>query len=176
MLAMLVMAIKPDVTVEIGVYTGKSAIPLALAHKAIGKGVVVCIDPWSAKASMEGYDPIHMDWWGTVDHEAIYKEFLLNAAHFQVTPFMDIKRARSNDVEPPKHIGLFHCDGQHTVQAVTDVERFAPSVYPGGVVVMDDTDWQNSGKLQVREAVTRLSAMGFIELFKLGTGAVYQRK
>lgn len=175
-LALMILALRPHTTVEVGVYSGKSAIPMALAHKHNNIGKVVCIDPWNAKASMEGYDEKNMEWWGTVNHEAIYSEFINNAQRFLVTGFIDVRRQRSDDVDPPKDAGLIHIDGQHTVQAVLDVERFAPNVIKGGIVVVDDTDWQNRGEFQVQQAVTRLLEMGFVELFKLGTGAVFQRK
>lgn len=175
LLAMLIVANRPAVTVEIGVYTGKSAIAMALAHKHAKHGQVICIDPWSAKASMEGYDDKNMEWWGTVNHEAIYKEFIENVIKFEVSPFVEIQRAKSNDVEPPKDIGVLHVDGQHTEQAVRDVERFSPNVIPNGIVIMDDTDWQNAGQFQVRAAVERLTGLGFAELCKVGTGAVFQR-
>lgn len=171
-LAMIIVAIKPTVTVEIGVYTGKSAIAMALAHKFINHGQVMCIDPWSAQASVDGYDDKNKEWWSKLDHEAIYKEFIDNIIKFQVSPQIEIQRKKSDHVEPPKRIGLFHCDGQHTLQAVRDVERFAPNVIHGGVVVMDDIEWGNG---EVKQAVHKLMDMGFLELFKLGTGAVYQR-
>jgi hypothetical protein len=175
LLAMLIVSLRPMVTVEIGVYTGKSAIAMALAHKHIKHGQIVCIDPWSALASMEGYDDKNMEWWGTVNHEAVYQEFIANVVKFEVSPFIEIKRSKSNDVEPPHSIGVLHVDGQHTEQAVRDVERYAPNVIPNGIVIMDDTDWQNAGQFQVRAAVERLTGLGFVELCKVGTGAVFQR-
>lgn len=172
-LAVLMMAIKPSTTVEIGVYTGKSAISMALTHKFLGHGQIVCIDPWSASASTEGYDGANKEWWSGVDHGSIYKEFMTSIIRFGVTAQIDIRRAKSDQVDPPKNIGLFHCDGQHTIQAVRDVERFAPNVIQHGFVVMDDLTWGNG---EVTDAAQKLIPMGFVELFKLGTGAVFQRK
>jgi predicted O-methyltransferase YrrM len=171
-LALLVTALKPAVTVEIGVYTGKSAIAMALAHKFVEQGHVLCIDPWSVEASVEGYDQANKEWWASVDHEEIYKEFINRIIQFGVTAQIEIVRNKSDYVEPPIRIDLFHCDGQHTDQAIRDVERFASRVVPGGITVMDDIEWGNG---EVKEAARKLIAMGFIELFRLGTGAVYQR-
>lgn len=175
-LALLVMSLRLEITVEIGVFTGKSAIAMALAHKHVGRGRVVCIDPWDAQASAEGYEGANKEWWEKeVNHDAIYQEFVANAARFRVSQYTDVRRAKSDDVTPPRDIGILHVDGLHTIQAMKDVTRFAPNVLPGGIVVMDDTDWQNAGQFQVREAVNALLAIGFIELYKLGTGAVFQK-
>jgi predicted O-methyltransferase YrrM len=39
-------------------------------------------------------------------------------------------------------IGLLHIDGNHSADvARRDVETWLPKVKPGGVIVLDDTDW-----------------------------------
>ena len=41
----LILAVKPEVYVEIGVFGGSSIFPVASALKYLGKGVVIGIDP-----------------------------------------------------------------------------------------------------------------------------------
>lgn len=171
-MAMLMVATKPSVSVEIGVYAGRSAIAMALAHKYLGKGQVLCIDPWKAEASAEGYVADHKEWWAKLDHEAIFKEFTTHIIKFGVSAQIEIKRAKSDHVEPPSTIDFLHIDGQHTQQAVKDVARFATKVKTGGIVVMDDIEWVGG---QVKVATQNLLNLGFIELFKLDTGGVYQK-
>ncbi len=172
-MAMLIVATKPVVSVEIGVYTGKSAIAMALAHKFLGKGQVLCIDPWKAEASAEWQEDVHKEWWSKIDHEAIYREFINHIIKFGVTAQVDIKREKSDHVEPPRVIDFLHIDGNHSQQAIRDVSRFASRVPTGGIVVMDDIEWPGG---QVKVATQNLLNLGFIELFKLGTGAVYQKQ
>lgn len=171
-LGAIVMALRPDVTVEIGVFGGRSAIPIALAHKEVGWGKLLAIDPWSAEASVEGYGEADSKWWSKLDHERIYNFFTRQVSLHSVEDYIQIIRAKSDDVPPPTSIGLLHIDGQHTDQAGRDVARFATHVIRGGIVVMDDISWSGGG---VQRAVGRLEGMGFVKLYDLGTGAVYQR-
>ncbi len=171
-MAMLIVAMKPIVSIEIGVYTGKSAIAMAIAHKFLGKGQVLCIDPWKAEASSEGYEAEHKEWWSKIDHEAIFREFTNHLIKFGVSAQVEIKRAKSDHVEPPPVIDFLHIDGQHTEQAIRDVSRFASRVKCGGIVVMDDIEWPGGN---VKVATQNLLNLGFVELFKLGTGAAYQK-
>jgi hypothetical protein len=174
-LATLVLAYEPEVAVEIGVYTGKSAIPIALAMKFNGEGTLAVIDPWNADTSAQQYEAKHKEWWDKIDYGDAYKRFVDNATYFGVWDQMLVFKLGSDQVNPPACIGLLHVDGIHAAQAITDVFRFAPNVVRGGFVVLDDLDWETDGKKHVREAEKWLLSIGFIELFKIGTGAVYQR-
>ena len=68
-MAQLILDTKPDVVVEIGVYAGRSLVPMALALKHNGRGRVVGIDPWDvgevwkSKAPEEDWSPSqeHLD-------------------------------------------------------------------------------------------------------------------
>jgi hypothetical protein len=53
----LVLKTEPEVCVEIGVYKGASMVPVALALKALGKGVVFGIDPWDTDECLKHFDP-----------------------------------------------------------------------------------------------------------------------
>lgn len=174
-IALLILGLKPSVSVEIGVFGGRSAIPIALAHKYLNHGEVICIDPWDNKAASSGYDKENSAWWKAVDMDEIYKSFMINVVKFETTKFMNIQRVPSDAFNPPENIGFLHVDGQHTDQAIRDVQRFASKVYPGGIVVMDDIHWENEGRREVGMAAEWLRFNGFTELFALGTGAVFQR-
>ncbi len=174
-LAAIVLAFRPKVTVEIGVFSGASFLPMALAHKFIKHGAAYAIDPWSKDASVEGLEAPNANWWKEVDHDRIYQLFLSKAKELGVDGISKVIRAKSDDVKPPSEIGLLHVDGNHGAQAVKDVARFAPNVHVGGICVMDDIGWQENEIYHVREAVDNLYKMGFVKLYDLGTGAVFQR-
>jgi predicted O-methyltransferase YrrM len=175
-LAATVLALQPTVTVEIGVFGGKSLIPLALAHQHLGHGKVIGIDPWENAAAVEGYDGANAEWWKTVNLGAIFSGFRATLSELQLESWVEIHQRRSDDVEPPAVIDLLHVDGQHTDQAARDVKRFAARVRPGGICFMDDVDWSNPEHgTTVQSAVGELKKLGFVELYRVGTGAVFQR-
>jgi predicted O-methyltransferase YrrM len=55
-LAAIITGLRPKVVVELGVWMGGSAIPMAIALHAVGKGQLVAIDAWSTEASVSGQE------------------------------------------------------------------------------------------------------------------------
>lgn len=172
-LASLVIAQRPNVTLEIGIYGGSSFIPLALAHKAIGRGMVVGIEPWDKTAAVMAQTTNEdRAWWDAQDLEQIYANFMATLRGLSLENVSRIIRKKSNDADIPPAVGLAHIDGAHNDQAVTDVMRVAQHVEIGGYMVLDDLAWHGGG---VTRAAQRLQQMGYKQLYLLGTGAVYQR-
>ena len=178
-LAATVVALRPKVVVETGVYGGRSLLPMALACEAVGCGTCIGIDPWSPQASGEGYDAENAAWWGKLDHEGVRASFYANMALLGVKDRIVVHRMKSDDAPVPEVIDLLHLDSQHTEQAVREVNRFAANVRVGGVVVFDDIEWQNSGDMPVKRAMKTLIPMGFVELYRRvqpnGNWAAFQR-
>lgn len=174
-LAATVIALRPKKVVEIGVYGGKSLLPMALACESINSGIVIGIDPWSPVASTEGYTGDNATWWSKLDHEGIYRSFVENVVRLGLANRVAIERAKSDDAAVPTTIDLLHIDGQHTEQAIRDVNRFAVNVRVGGIVCVDDINWKNDGRPDVANAVEALKQLGFVELYPSGTGAFFQR-
>lgn len=161
-----VIALRPKVCLEIGVYGGKSLLPIALACESIDNGIVFGIDPWSPAASAEGYTGENATWWTRLDHEGIYRSFLANIDRLGLKNRVALERVKSDDAAIPSVIDLFHLDGQHTAQAIRDVNRFGPSVRIGGIVCLDDLGWVNDGQAHVSLAVEALLKLGFVELYR----------
>lgn len=174
-LAAIVLALRPAVSVEIGVYGGRSFFGMALAHKHLGHGVVIGIDPWSNDAASEGYDGENLKSWSSCPLEAIYQHFQKKCFDLAVQNVIQIHRVKSDDFEISPYIDLLHIDGQHTEQSMRDVQRYASKVRVGGIVVMDDIGWRNGADAPVSRAVDRLLDMGFVRLYPLGTGEVFQK-
>jgi predicted O-methyltransferase YrrM len=63
-LAALVIEHRPQVVVELGVWMGGSAIPMA---NALGK--LLAIDAWSTEASVAGQEGVNATWWQEVGDE-----------------------------------------------------------------------------------------------------------
>lgn len=171
-LALAILKTKAAVSLEVGCWGGRSAIPMALAHKEQGSGVVIVVDPWSPVASAEGYEKVNADWWGSQNHELVYQTFLESLKKAEVEQFVQVIRAKSDDAPVPDVIDVLHLDGQHTDQTIRDVERFASRVRPGGYVFVDDIHWTGGG---VERGVAKLLTMGFTQLFVRDTGAMFER-
>jgi len=178
-LAAIVIALRPRIVVEIGVWMGGSLVPMLLAMKHVGAGRAIAIDPWSPSASVEGQNETNAAWWNGVDHERAYRKFLARLELHGLVHLCTICHRSSDLCEPPSEIQLLHIDGNHGPQAITDVERFASRVTLGGILVLDDIGWEGGN---VHRAERRAQELGFRELYSLSTkqcerqGVVMQRR
>lgn len=173
-LASMVLALRPKVVVELGVWGGRSLIPMAMAVREVGQGKVYAIDPWSAQASIVGQitDGDKQFWGNQHNHDVVYADFLHKLHTSGVVEVVEVQRCQSESATVPDGIGLLHVDGNHSDQAIRDVEKYAPKCLPGAFCVMDDIGWTGGG---VERAAGRLKSMGWRELYTLDTGAVYQK-
>ncbi len=173
-LAALVLALRPNVVVEIGVWQGDSLIPQLLALAALGTGRGVAIDPWSSSDSIVDQTPENVEWWGKVNHDQALARFVARLQQYEVDRICQIRRARSDDVDPRElgTIDILHVDGNHMEQAERDVTRFAPQIRSGGILVLDDLYWSGGHVVRARE---HAESLGFDTLYPLGTGCVMQR-
>lgn len=173
-LASLVIGLRPALTVEIGVWQGSSLVPMALAHRAIGFGRVIAVDPWSPIASIQGQvNPADVDWWSKVDHERAYQTFITVLAEEGLSQYVEVVRSTSDDFTPPDNIGCLHLDGNHSDQALRDIQRFEPKMARNGVIIADDYSWTGGG---VKKACMALESAGWVEQYRLGEGGVWRRK
>src|SRR5690349_5762507 len=164
-LASIVCALRPLVSVEIGVYGGSSLIPTAMAHKHVGVGMVYGIDPWDRDAAVEAQTtPEDKEWWYNERLDLRYQEVNDAILALGLQDFVTLIRKRSIHAEVPGRISLLHVDGGHNDMAVTDVVRFAPQVEIGGFCICDDLNWKGGG---VTRAVQRLLQLGFKQLYPL---------
>ena len=173
-LAAMVLALRPKIVIEIGVYGGRSLQAFALPMKHLQYGCVIGIDPWSNQASLADMaDQKNIEFWASLDHERIYQRCLNNISLSDLGPYAKIIRQKSDDVDPSWwEIDLLHVDGSHEETAYRDIVRYGARVRQGGICVCDDTGWSSGAPAR---GVDWLLANGFIHLYPLGTGAVYQR-
>jgi len=173
-MAAAVLSLRPEVSCEIGVYAGRSFLPMAIAHRTLGHGMAIGIDPWKAEASVEGQIAKgDKDFWAVQNHhELAFNKLSDEINRLALRNVVKVYRKRSDDVEPPRNIGVLSVDGNHGPQVLRDIERYAPQVVPGGLIFMDDYNW--SGK-NVMVAVERLQAMGCKELYRVADWGVLQK-
>lgn len=174
MLAASVIALQPETSTIIGIWGGRDTFALGLAHKYIGRGRVMAIDPWASVASVQGQTTdADRNWWQTIDHELVYHDFLRTRSELGLNNTILVYRMISDYADVPKRIdGVLVVDGNHGPNAISDVERFVPSVEVGGLVLMDDANW--SGGF-VQKAIERVKTMGFRSLYTVDTSEVFQR-
>lgn len=146
MLMDLIFTYKPKVVVEVGVFGGKSFIPMAQALGLTG-GMIYGIDPWKNAESAVGMEDENFEYWEKLDHEMILNGFLKKINEFKLENQISIIRATSADAEPIQNIDLIHIDGNHSEEtSYFDVLKWVPLVRSGGIIIFDDLDWDTTQK------------------------------
>jgi predicted O-methyltransferase YrrM len=177
-LAALVLAIRPTVVVELGVWMGGSAIPMALALRHLRHGQLIAIDSWSTDASIAGQNETHAKWWGETQgddgHQRALDTFMDRLQKHDIgSASCWVVRQRTDEAVVPAQIDLLHHDANHGPQAIRDIQRWAPAVRTGGFLVIDDLHWPGGHVVRARDLA--VESFGFVELYKIGTGCVLQR-
>lgn len=156
----MILLLKPKVVVEIGVFGGKSLVPMAYACRANNQGKVIGIDPWLTKESMVGMDGVNLEWWGQVDHEMIMHGLEHRIDQFGLNNYIQLIQTTSHDAEPIMNIDILHIDGNHSEEtSCIDVYKWVPLVRTGGIIIFDDINWATTAKAvaYLNEHCTHLS-------------------
>jgi hypothetical protein len=175
-LASMIVALRPAMTIEIGVYAGKGLVSMALAHAAIGHGMAYGIDPYNAKDSLEGQtNPEDRKFWDECDYQGMMKLCLSTLNKFECSQYAHLIVQRSDRAPLPREkCGVLRIDGNHGEMAIRDVMRWSPVVQRGGFLFIDDLEW--TGKAPTRAAQWIESQSGqWQRLYGLDDGLVYQR-
>lgn len=155
----ILLAAKPKTVVEIGVWAGKSLVPMAYILKQNGKGKIYGIDPWDPNASIQGL--MHegtKEFWRFADHDAVLDRLKGQIREFGLENQVELIRSTSIDAPPIQNIDLLHIDGNHSDEtSYIDVTKWVPLVRSGGWIVFDDINWQENGKRTNRRAVQYLN-------------------
>lgn len=172
MLAASVLTLRPNLTIVLGVWGGRDTFAMALAHKQLGHGKVIAVDPWHSGASVQGQVGEHKAFWSNQEsHDEVYKKFMANRESLGLTDFVQVERMQS-DYFDPVDAGIIIIDGNHGPQAATDARRYAPKVIMGGLLYLDDLEWPNGG---VGDAEKFALSAGFKKLGNQDGGRFYQR-
>jgi hypothetical protein len=145
----LVLAIKPEVCVEIGVFGGRSLLPVASALKFLGNGLVIGIDPWSKDEITSHFDPVkdqaHLIWWSKVNLEQVYHSYLNMISQHQLEDYVITLRTSSEHaVSALGPIDILYIDGNHSESVSNrDVQLYLPKVRAGGYIWLNDSLWRD---------------------------------
>jgi hypothetical protein len=174
-MASMIVALRPEISVEIGVYAGKGLVSMALAHAAIQFGTAIGIDPYNMRDSLEGQtNPADRKFWEECNYDAMLQLCQSTLAAFDCAKHAQLVVQRSDRAPVPQRCGLLRIDGNHGDMAVRDVVRWSPCVQPGGFLFVDDLEW--TGKAPTRAAQWLDSQPArWKRLYNLDDGLVYQR-
>ena len=149
-LAAITLETKPALAVELGVFGGRAIGAIAMACQHMGTGRCVGIDPWSKGAAIEGEaGSPHEEWWSKLDLEKIYRECLTGLRQLGLET---VEIMRMNDIQALPHfedgsIDLFHSDSNHSRVVSERVTReWHRKIRVGGVVIMDDSEWETQSE------------------------------
>jgi predicted O-methyltransferase YrrM len=149
----------PTTIVEIGVWGGKSLIPMACTLKALGKGKIYGIDPWSNLASVEGVtDLSNLSYWSRVDHDGVFQNLVHTLSQFGLENQVELIRKTSAEATIIPDIDILHIDGNHSdVTSYLDVTKWAPHVKSGGWIIVDDISWYEEGRYTQQRSIDWLN-------------------
>lgn len=172
-LASAILALRPPVSISIGIWGGRDTLSMALAHKFVNFGHVLAIDPFSAAASVEGEEAANKKHWGRQDmHDSVLAAFEATKKQLGVEHFIQFERHPSDYVVPPVGATVAAIDGNHSDQAVKDTQRFVLPMPVGSIVYFDDIGWSSGA---VKRAVEMAESAGFVRQFDRDTGAFFRR-
>jgi predicted O-methyltransferase YrrM len=150
---------KPKTCVELGVFGGRSLLPIALALQFNGYGYVVGYDPYTKEAALEHMkEPENIMYWTRMPYAEIHRIAAKALETEGVSTFGRIEVAKSASVVgnyEDNSIDFMHQDSNHSEEISTaEVRAWLPKVKQGGLWVFDDTDWITTQTAQflLREA------------------------
>lgn len=147
LIAELVRQNQPLISVEIGVFGGRSLIPVAAVLKELGRGIVYGIETWSPIIATENpTNELNDQWWQAVDFNFVKSSFLnFIGKHDLVSYIKLVEVPSSNAAILFSSIDFLHIDGSHSVvNSSEDVLLYAMKVKKGGIIIMDDVNWKST--------------------------------
>jgi hypothetical protein len=154
----LVLKTQPETILEIGVYGGKSLVPMACAVKENKRGKVYGIDPWEPDASLEDmHNDANRDYWGKLNYNKILGGLIQKIATFDLKNQIELIRNTSANAPIIYNIDVLHIDGNHSdATSWVDVTKWVPFVRSGGWIIFDDMTWYENGIYTTGRAVQYL--------------------
>ncbi|HSX12954.1 MAG TPA: class I SAM-dependent methyltransferase [Chlamydiales bacterium] len=156
-----ILRIKPDRVVEIGVFGGKSLIPIALCLKENGKGKIYGIDPWDNLASIHGMlDEANKTWWNQIDHQKIKWGLIDKIWQLGLNDQVELWQTTSADSSSIPDIDILHIDGNHSAEmSYEDVIKWVPLVKKDGLIIFNDMNWTENGIITTKSAIEWLNSI-----------------
>jgi hypothetical protein len=153
----LIVLSQPENCVEIGTFTGSSAIPLLAGISFINHGHAYMIDAWSNKEAVKNLDENdpHTQWWATVDMQIAKTQFLSMLTQWSFEKYCTIYATTSAKAVPKiPEIDFLHLDGNFSEKgAKEDTTLYLPKVKQGGYILISNLYFTINGVKQKKEAL-----------------------
>ena len=148
----LVLEHENPLCVELGVFAGRSLLPIALGARE-KNGSAIGIDAWSKEACLAGINTIaNAEWWSGIDFDFFYnytKSVVDDAKCQDTTSLLRSSSKDCADKFTASQISLLHQDSNHSEEiTVEEVNLWYDKVKIGGHWIFDDTDWPTTQKAQ----------------------------
>jgi predicted O-methyltransferase YrrM len=133
--------------VELGVFSGKSLLPIAKAVQYNGQGHVHGIDAWNAEEAMQGVDvkDPKYSYWKKCDFHALYKGVLHLLQRHRLYSSCTLVRKSAKDALhkfSDRSIDFIHIDENCSEAcALSDVASYFPKVKNDGYIVLSNATW-----------------------------------
>lgn len=156
----LILQNKPETIVEIGVYGGKSLIPMACALKENEKGKVYGIDAWSPMIATQGMlNKANKTFWSGVNYNELKQNLDEKIQELQLENYVQLIRRSSSQAPPIENIDILHLDGNlSAIPSFQDVKKWVPLVKEGGWIIFTGIHWAENGIFTTTQAVDWLNA------------------
>lgn len=138
----LIAITRPNVSVEIGAFTGSSTLPILAAMQYNGNGKTYVVEPWSTEEAVKGLpeEDTTTEWWKNLDMEEVQKHFYHLMHHCSLESTYEILQMSSQEaVELLPSIDFLHLDGNFSEDgALLDSQLYLPKVTPGGYILLSN--------------------------------------
>ena len=131
---------------ELGVFGGKSLLPMAQACKDKGSGVCVGVDAWKKEPALTGTNAPENDaYWANMDYEHIFKSCSNAIVKFDLSKHCELFRLttfQAAQIMSENVYDIIHQDSAHNPETIIqELDSWLPKLKQGGYWVIDDCDW-----------------------------------
>ena len=131
-----------QVCVEVGTFSGASALPILTALKYLQVGHAYLIDAWSNQEAIKGIDNDDPNaiWWSQLDMNAVKSQFLQMLENKQLASYCTVIHAPSHQaVSKIESIDFLHLDGNFSeAGSLLDTQLYLPKVKSGGYILLSN--------------------------------------
>jgi cephalosporin hydroxylase len=162
----LVIECNPVLSVELGVFGGRSLLPIALMSKQLNpNSKVIGIDAWSLTQAIEGNNETSNNtWWSNINYTEIFNYTKDLMVKNNVNDIVELWKESSKNAAikfEDESIDILHQDSNHSEEVTcAEVELYWNKVRERGYWIFDDTNWPTTQKAQ-----DLLLSRGYIEYY-----------
>lgn len=137
------------ISVELGVFYGRSLLPMGFAHKQLDVGYTIGFDAYDNSVCVEGTnDERNNEWWSRQDlnaaHESVQTAIELN----DLADYCIVSKCRSDEAAKQfkdNSVSILHLDSSHNGETISsELTLWTPKMKNGATLIADDVLWAES--------------------------------